>query len=102
MEHHLLSVVGLDVDGVIGSIESLFIDLFNVSKGDVIIIESLVFKCLCAHMVEILTLVGRVENYEALFVYADAPLNDCEDINENAFALELFYLYLLPFFLWDL
>lgn len=40
-----------------------------------------------------------MKNNEALFVYGYAPLNNLQNINENALTFELFDLYLLCFFL---
>jgi hypothetical protein len=34
---------------------------------------------------------------KSLFVYADAALNDCQNVNEDAATLELLYLDLLAF-----
>lgn len=38
-----------------------------------------------------------MKDYEALFVYADVALNDCQNVNEDAITLELLYLGLLAF-----
>jgi hypothetical protein len=102
MEHHLLSILCFDVDCVVGGIEAFLIYLFDVVEGDVVVVEGLVFECLCTHMIEISALVGGMKDDKALLLYADASLHHSQNINEDALALKLFYLYLLGFLFGDL
>lgn len=48
-------------------------------------------------MVKVFSFMWRMKSDKSLFVYADAALNDCQNVNEDAATLELLYLDLLAF-----
>ena len=102
MKHHLSSILCLDINCIVGSVETFLIDLFDILERDVEVIKDLVFKCLCTHMVKVFVLMSRLEDNKSLFINGNIALNYFENVDEDTLALELFYLYLLSFLLWIL
>ncbi len=77
VKHHLFAILGLDIDCIIGCIKSFFVDFFDIRKGDVEVVKSLVFECLCTHVIIVFSFMRWMEYYEALLFYTNIALNDC-------------------------
>ncbi len=82
MEEHFLTIFGLNVNGIVVSIEPLLIDLPNITKGNIKVIEDFVLECFYAHMIEIWVPMRRAKYYTSLFCYPNLSLNYSKDINE--------------------
>jgi hypothetical protein len=56
------------------------------------IIKGLIIESFGAKMIEFLIFVGSCENDASFLAHPNHSLDNCENINVNALALELFYL----------
>lgn len=92
VKQHLLPLLRLYVDRIAIRIEPLLIDLPDVTQGDIEVIKHLVLKGLYAHVVELRAPVGRAKDYKSFLAYPYLTFHHCEDVDEQALSLELFYV----------
>ena len=97
MKHHLPAIFGLDVDCIVGGVESFLVDFADIREGDVEVVERFVFEGFDVHVVKGFVPVCRAEDDESFLVDGDEALHYCQDIDEQALTLEWFHFYLVLF-----
>ncbi len=96
VEHPLLSVFSFYVNSIVRGIESLFIDLSNISQRQTQVQKVLVFESLDAHVVESSVLVSRTHLHSPIFRDSHISLNDSQNVNEQTPPEKLLLLDFLP------
>jgi hypothetical protein len=92
VEHNLPSIVGFDLQGVVGGVEAFFVYFVDVAEGNGEVEEGLVFVAFHAHVVEPFVSVPGGEYHIAIFCDTHHALYDRQNVNIETLARKLFYL----------